>query len=1383
MRKINFIIINIFITFFVSSLETFIYWENEKILQKGDISKFDVASYESITAILFTDSNNRKISFIYSTDQGNNWSNPLLITNTYFTRTDTGNDFSLKFDRNKNLYIAYRIKEKKIIIERLKPPYTSKENFIEIESDNIIYLPQLFIDSNNNINLFVSTNIDNEIRLEHIRITNEKEIKRKLITDNLRSIMNPVIREIGSNYYILFQAKDTEKLPSLINYWTFNSDVIKKIENEDEKKFIQNIYLLDPKSNIYKLKNITEKEKDNLFKIFEKIKFIEPFNTFYSIFLASSNDKGENWSIKKIIPTSGEHNQRPEFIFYKNDLIIAWERNDQNFTSHIYYTIFDITTLKEKIPVTLISDPISEAHSPYLIVDKGIVYLFWYDNKSDSFQNYYTSIDYPNIKILKPKTGRTILNSVIYQNNNIMLFWLHNNLNENTLYFIKKDDFVEKPSIFVRNIGKERITNSNNITIEWSIPKDTSGILGYRMLLTQDINEPIPEKYDFFIDPTITLTNYKNLSDGKYFFKIVAFDNAGNRSEESIYSFEIDTTPPEPPKFVDIELDENMALLSNSPVIKWASSSDGVKDRYRYYYKFITDINEYENIIKKVKDSDFIPTNTNYIEFKDLDNGYLIVGVKGYDIAGTISDTNWNVFKLDKYVVKTFITEIVTKKINDLVAFNIFGRGFNIDGDISKIIIDSDRIEPYDYVMDSKYFNVINDRAIIQIKGIEIKEGSYYIGVEHPIRGTHFYSARYKYEEKWGFIFKETKPFSFETIRLWTKGLNLTTVIIISLISIWVLLVSFILLSIIQVGNERIYINNLIRKYEIFKEDFKNLKIKPVREALMKKGIGFTVKYTLLILFLVILIVTSTSVTLSFITLKNQRANLGKMMKDKAEIVMKNYQASIQYVYNFTKRDYEAYDAMDTFLTLKDVGFVIFRKKNEAPVIKIGNNESLSAFTGTKDLETFEEKEKIKLIEDYLFTKDNEKLIQQIEKEENSLLIIPEFKANDLHMSYVFIKPIVTFNKEFIGEIYIGFSFVSIINTIREETINLIKITIYVTLIAIIISVIGAIFLATTTIRPIKTISEHVNNLSELDDYEKLVGTPNEKILIKTKDEIGILGAAINEMTHKLIEKSKADKQMLLGKEIQKKFIPLEPFESDTLEIYGYYEGAKGVSGDYFDYKKLDDDHYAFIICDVSGKAVPAALIMVQISTIFHSYFANFNITKNKLDTVEIVTRINDTVEERGFQGRFAAILVVILEISTGKVMLTNAGYTQLLVFRNKKNETEWIQLNEAGAAGVFPSYMLPQPFKQEYLHLDHGDIIFLFTDGFEESRNGKEIIDEKGEKKFEEFGTERIKQVLDKSKGKKAKDIIAMLVEAEKNFRGDLEQYDDLTILAIKRK
>ena len=122
---------------------------------------------------------------------------------------------------------------------------------------------------------------------------------------------------------------------------------------------------------------------------------------------------------------------------------------------------------------------------------------------------------------------------------------------------------------------------------------------------------------------------------------------------------------------------------------------------------------------------------------------------------------------------------------------------------------------------------------------------------------------------------------------------------------------------------------------------------------------------------------------------------------------------------------------------------------------------------------------------------------------------------------------------------------------------------------------------------------------------------------IKQRDEIRILADTVNEMTQGLVKAAIANKELIVGKGIQKMFIPLEQDEqgnkgtvggekNDQVEIFGFYEGAKGVSGDYFDYRKLDDKHYAIIKCDVAGKGVPAALIMIEVATIFLTFFRDW---------------------------------------------------------------------------------------------------------------------------------------------------------------------------------
>jgi serine phosphatase RsbU (regulator of sigma subunit) len=203
----------------------------------------------------------------------------------------------------------------------------------------------------------------------------------------------------------------------------------------------------------------------------------------------------------------------------------------------------------------------------------------------------------------------------------------------------------------------------------------------------------------------------------------------------------------------------------------------------------------------------------------------------------------------------------------------------------------------------------------------------------------------------------------------------------------------------------------------------------------------------------------------------------------------------------------------------------------------------------------------------------------------------------------------------------------------------------------------------------------------------------------------------------------------------------LNGFEDNSdISFFGYYEGAKGVSGDYFDFRKVDDDHYAVIKCDVSGKGVSASLIMVEVATIFLDYFRNWKIEadrqkalasaqrgkaqvrplpKKPINLSELVYRINDLVEERGFTGRFAALVVILVDMHSGICHVCHAGDKFLHVYREEKKAVEIVTLPDAPTAGTFASFLVDMKggFRQVKVNLKKGDTLFLYTDGIEEAQ------------------------------------------------------------------
>ncbi len=347
----------------------------------------------------------------------------------------------------------------------------------------------------------------------------------------------------------------------------------------------------------------------------------------------------------------------------------------------------------------------------------------------------------------------------------------------------------------------------------------------------------------------------------------------------------------------------------------------------------------------------------------------------------------------------------------------------------------------------------------------------------------------------------------------------------------------------------------------------------------------------------------------------------------------------------------------------------------------------------------------------------------------------PEYRIDELidaQTEYVFYKPILYLvsppdGTYYRGLVRLGISTENIIQEIEVSRRNLIMRAGIITLIAIVIGIAGALLFATVTVIPINRLVRGVELIRDTEDKSQLAG---HRINVKTRDELSVLADTVNQMTQSLVKAAVANKDLIMGKELQKMFIPLEKdsegkklttgkVDTDHAEFFGYYEGAKGVSGDYFDFIKLDDTRYAVIKCDVAGKGVPAALIMVEVATIFIDHFKDFGSKKASSTLEPLVYRINDLLEERGFKGRFAALTICIFDSKNGSSLLCNAGDNLIHIYDNEKKKAVQREMPEAPAAGVFPSMLVEMQtgFKQVKMILKPGDIMVLFTDGLEESK------------------------------------------------------------------
>ena len=246
------------------------------------------------------------------------------------------------------------------------------------------------------------------------------------------------------------------------------------------------------------------------------------------------------------------------------------------------------------------------------------------------------------------------------------------------------------------------------------------------------------------------------------------------------------------------------------------------------------------------------------------------------------------------------------------------------------------------------------------------------------------------------------------------------------------------------------------------------------------------------------------------------------------------------------------------------------------------------------------------------------------------------------------------------------------------------------------------------------------------------------------------------------LEQERIGSELRIARNIQMEMLPkrFPPYpDRHDIDIYGSLAPAKEVGGDLFDFF-LRDEKLFFCIGDVSGKGVPAAMVMSVVHSLFRSTTAHVN------DPGRIMLHLNEMLCEGNESNMFVTLFVGVLDLPTGRLRYSNAGHDKPLLVDDMMME---LPAKANLPIGIFAD----TPYEtQEYL-LEPMTTIFLYTDGLTEAMNPL----------HEQFGQERVKEVLEESgKGKgNVSDLLRMMSVAVHQFVENAEQSDDLTMLAIR--
>ena len=254
----------------------------------------------------------------------------------------------------------------------------------------------------------------------------------------------------------------------------------------------------------------------------------------------------------------------------------------------------------------------------------------------------------------------------------------------------------------------------------------------------------------------------------------------------------------------------------------------------------------------------------------------------------------------------------------------------------------------------------------------------------------------------------------------------------------------------------------------------------------------------------------------------------------------------------------------------------------------------------------------------------------------------------------------------------------------------------------------------------------------------------------------------IDELKSTTAKKERIEGELHIAHDIQMgmipKIFPPYPDRSD-IDIYATLVPAKEVGGDLYDFLILDNKFY-FCIGDVSGKGVPASLLMAVCRNLFRT------MAGQGLQPSEIVTMINDTMGENNESGMFITLFVAMVDMSDGNMIFCNAGHNPPVIIDND-GKASYMNVLSNIPAGLFDG----MPFEQQVYGSIDGLTLFLYTDGLTEA----EDIDQN------QYGDDKLIEELTGRQDNKAQQLIEYISETVKVHAGEAEQSDDLTIMTIK--
>ena len=323
-------------------------------------------------------------------------------------------------------------------------------------------------------------------------------------------------------------------------------------------------------------------------------------------------------------------------------------------------------------------------------------------------------------------------------------------------------------------------------------------------------------------------------------------------------------------------------------------------------------------------------------------------------------------------------------------------------------------------------------------------------------------------------------------------------------------------------------------------------------------------------------------------------------------------------------------------------------------------------------------------------------------------------------------------------------------------------------IVVVILSISSALVLSKRIVKPLNTMTRTMETLSVTREQFRMEDT------YRTGDEIEVLAEKFASLSARTIhyvgqvkkvtaEKERIKSELGMATAIQVSQLPhLFPAFPDRKEfdIYASMTPAKEVGGDFYDFFLVDDDHIGLVMADVSGKGVPAALFMMVSKILIR------NRVQNGEGPGEALRNVNNQLMEGNEVEFFVTVWLAVVEISTGRGVVVNAGHEHP-VLRRSDGKFELIKYRHSLAVAAMEDVR----FKEREFQLYPGDTVFVYTDGVAEASNSKNEL----------YGTDRMLSILNQNLDADPEEVLRGVMRGINDFVDGAEQFDDITMLCFR--